>query len=278
MPALRLTRRAALLLPFALAACEEAPPPYFPPLSYNDYPPIRLNVASISIQQRFYPSDMAPNVNQQDPADPIAALRAMAQDRLQALGAAGEAVFGITNASVTRQGNVIACSLAVVLEIYGSPGLRSGFAEAAVTRQHSGPVDDLPKALYDLTKRAMAAMNVEFEYQVRRNLQQWLVSGTAAPSPVQAQPLGTPGAPPVPGAPPPPGGAPTVPPSYGSSPYGSPPNAGTPYGGAPYGAPPSAGASPYGASPYGSAPYGSAPYGSAPAVPPPGTAPVVPRY
>lgn len=213
MPAIRLTRRAALLLPFVLAACEEAPPPSFPVLQYSDLPPIRLNVATISIEQRFYPSSMAPNVNAEDPADPVAALKAMAEDRLQALGAAGQAVFAITNASVTREGDLITCALAVVLEIYGSPGVRNGFAEASVTRQHSGPISDLPTALYDLTKQAMTAMNVEFEFQVRRNLQAWLVPVGSVPPPVQAQPLETPpppGAPPPPGSLPPPGPPPTV--------------------------------------------------------------------
>jgi hypothetical protein len=266
MPALRLTRRVALLLPFALAACEEAPPPNFPPLTYSDYPPIRLNVASISIEQRFYPSNMAPNVNERDPADPVAALRAMAQDRLQALGAAGQAVFGITNASVTRQDDRLTCSLAVVLEIYGSPGIRSGFAEAAVTRQHTGPIDHLPQALYDLTKRAMAAMNVEFEFQVRRNLQQWLVSSVVVPPPVQAQPLAAPGAP-IPGAAgaPYPGAAGAPYPGAAGAPY--PGAAGAPYpgaAGAPY---PGAAGAPYpGAA---GAPYPGAPLG----VPPPNTPP-----
>jgi len=217
MHASRLTRRATLLLPFLLAACGREERTDFPPLRYNYLPPIRLNVASIAVEQRFYPSGMKPDVTALGPVHPVEALRAMADDRLQALGTSGQAVFGITNASLTREHDVIACALAVVLEIYPTPGNRSGFAEATVSRQHTGPVDDLRGTLYDITKATMDAMNVEFEYQVRRNLAAWLIS--AAPPPVQQQPLQT--APPEP----PPGGPPMQPQPLGAPPIRSPPGA-----------------------------------------------------
>jgi hypothetical protein len=197
MHASRLTRRASLMLPFLLAACGGGKREDFPPLRYQYLPPIRLNVASVDIQQRFYPSGAPPDITDRDPVHPIEALRAMAEDRLQALGTSGQAVFAITNASLIRQDEVITCVLAVVLEIYPTPGQRSGFAQAIVSRQHTGPVDDLRATLYDITKTTMDAMNVEFEYQIRRNLASWLVSAT--PPPVQQQPLDA--SPPVPPAP-----------------------------------------------------------------------------
>ena len=149
---------------------------------------------------------MPPDITSLDPVHPVEALRSMAEDRLQALGTSGQAVFGITNASLTQQDDVITCALAVELEIYPTPGIRSGFAQAIVSRQHTGSVDDLRAALYDITKATMDAMNVEFEYQVRRNLAPWLVSAT--PGPVQQQPLQTaptesPPEEQLPGAPPP---------------------------------------------------------------------------
>jgi hypothetical protein len=190
MPDLRLTRRASLLLPFVLAACGGGEPETFAPLRYNYLPPIRLNVGGIQVQQRYYPSGEPPDITSLDPAHPVEALMAMAQDRLQAVGTSGEAVFAITNAALTKQGDVITCALAVELEIYPTPGVRSGFAEALASRQHIGSVDDMAQTLYDLTKTTMNAMNVEFEYQVRRNLQPWLVVTEAPPS-VQQQPLST---------------------------------------------------------------------------------------
>lgn len=207
MPASLLTRRASLMLPLLLAACGGGQRRDFPPLRYNYLPPIRLNVASISIQDQFYPSGMPPDVTELDPVHPVEALRAMAQDRLQALGTSGQAVFGITNAVLTRDDDVITCVLTVELSIFPTPGIRSGFAQAIVSRQHTGAVDDLRAALYDITKAAMDAMNVEFEYQIQRNLAPWLVS--AAPAPVEQQPLETtPGAGGAPSPGPPPAAAP----------------------------------------------------------------------
>ncbi len=189
MPASRLTRRASLLLPFLLAACGHDERQAFPPLRYGYLPPIRLSVGSIDVQQRFSPSGRVAELSDRDPVHPMDALRAMAEDRLQALGSGGQAVFAITNASLLREDDRITCALAVVLEIYPSPGIRAGFAQAVVSRQFTGPIDDFRGALYDITKESMDAMNVEFEYQVRRNLGPWLVA--AAPSPVEQQPLDT---------------------------------------------------------------------------------------
>jgi hypothetical protein len=192
-----------------LASCGHKERMDFPPLRYNYLPPIRLNIASIAVDQRFYPSGVAPDVTAFDPVHPVEALRAMANDRLQALGTSGQAVFGITNAALTRQDDVITCVLAVVLEIYPEPGVRSGFAQANASRQHTGDADDLHDTLYEITKATMDAMNVEFEYQVRRNLQPWLMSADATP--VQQQPLATPPADAAPEGPPP--GAPPMPPA-----------------------------------------------------------------
>ncbi|MBN8900044.1 MAG: hypothetical protein BGO51_06595 [Rhodospirillales bacterium 69-11] len=192
-----LTRRASLLLPLALAACGGEEPENFPPLRYAYLPPIRLNVASIDIQQRFIPSGVAPDVTQYAPVRPADALRAMAEDRLQAFGTAGRAVFSIVDASLTRRRDVLDGSMAVMLDIYAADGQRAGYAEARIVRQHTG-VDDLRRTLYEMVKAMMDAMNVEFEYQVRRALRGWLTSGTAAPVSVEQTPLGPPGStPPV---------------------------------------------------------------------------------
>ena len=44
--------------------------------------------------------------------------------------------------------------------------------------------------LYDMTKSMMSDMNVEFEYQIRRNLKDWLTNGAAPGMPVEQAPLG----------------------------------------------------------------------------------------
>src|SRR5689334_11711863 len=154
MPAGYLTRRYALLLPFALAACGGGGETEgtFEPLRFNYLPPIQLNVAKIDIEQRFVPAGVPPDVSGEDPAPPIAALRAMAADRLQAFGTANRAVFAILNASMMRTGDVIRGAFAVSLTIVGDNGSQLGFAEARVEGRHAGPVDDLRSVLYDMTK------------------------------------------------------------------------------------------------------------------------------
>ena len=108
-----LTRRSSLLLPWLLAACGGGEERDFPPLHYNYLTPLRLNVATIQIEQRFVPSGAPPDVNQLDPMPPVQALRNMATDRLQALGAAGQGVFVILQASLIRTNNTITANFAV---------------------------------------------------------------------------------------------------------------------------------------------------------------------
>jgi hypothetical protein len=185
-----LSRRFVLLLPLALAMCSEGvEEPVFAPLRYNYLPPIQLNVASIDVQQRFIPSGVAPDVSGQDPAPPVGTLKAMANDRLQAFGTANKAVFAILDASLTRDADGVAGSFAVSLTILDDNGNQLGFAEARVQSRHTGRVGDIRVVLYDMTKAMMSDMNVEFEYQIRKNLKNWLTSDTAAPTPVEQAPL-----------------------------------------------------------------------------------------
>lgn len=188
-----LSRRAILAVPLLLAACggddSSESANTFPPLRFDYLPPIQLNVASIEIQQQFVPSGLPPDVTGSDPVAPIDALKAMANDRLQSLGTANKAVFAIQNASLTREDDVIRGTFSVSLTIYDSDNAQQGYAVATVDRSHSGDIDDLGKALYEFTKALMKDMNVEFEYQVRRNLKDWLATSAAPDTPVQQAPL-----------------------------------------------------------------------------------------
>ncbi|MGA8192624.1 MAG: hypothetical protein WB902_04555 [Acetobacteraceae bacterium] len=192
MPGRTLSRRSSLLLPFLLAACGGRRERSYPPLHYGHLTPLRLNVATIQIEQRYVPSNVSPDVSQLDPMPPLQALRNMAEDRLQAFGSAGQAVFVIQEASLSRQHDTILGTLAVELDVYTSANVRAGFAQARVTRSYTGDLDDLPSTLYDMTKDMMDTMNVEFEFQVRRSLRAWLIPDGATQTPVQEQPLTAP--------------------------------------------------------------------------------------
>jgi hypothetical protein len=185
----RISRRASLLLPLLLAACGGKERTDFPSLRYTYLAPIRLNVASISIEQHFQPTGVAPDVTQLDPDPPANALRAMAQDRLKPFGVTGRAVFIIQDASLIRKGNTITGSMRIRLEIYSGDNVLSGFAEAASGAQHTGRVNELDVTLYDMTKSMMDNMNVEFELQVNNNLHNWVATGAAPPTQVQQAPL-----------------------------------------------------------------------------------------
>lgn len=184
-----LTRRSSLLLPLLLAACGGHERRDYPPLRYNYLLPLGLNVAQIRIEQRYMPSGAPPDVSQLDPVPPVDALRSMATDRLQALGATGTAVFSILNAALIRKDDTLSGTFEVELDVYSAPDTRAAYATASVTGSYSGDLDDIRSRLYDMTRSLMDRMNVEFEYQVRRSLGGWLLSAGVPQAPVQQQPL-----------------------------------------------------------------------------------------
>jgi hypothetical protein len=214
----------APLVVLLLAACgseQPAPQGNFPPLDFSYLPTLALNVATLEVQSQYVPSG-PPEVSQDDPAPPVAALRTMATERLKPVGTAGRAVFAIDDAAMVRSGDTITGAFSVTLNIYTSAGVRAGFAQATVTRQITNVGGDLQTALYTLTRQLMQQMNVEFEYQVRHSLHDWLVTTGPTPPPVSQQA-------PMP-APPPPVAEPMqqAPPSYPPPPSGPQPMAAPP--------------------------------------------------
>ncbi len=170
----------------------------FAPLRYDYLAPIRLNVGSFEIDQRWAPRE-GDDLASLAPTPPVEALRQMAHDRLQIEGSAGRAVFVIQDASITARGGHYEGSLAVRLEIYTSGGTPAAFAEARVSRRRAeadGGDAAERQALYDITRQMMDDMNVEFEFQVRRSLRDWLAGANphaAVPAAVDRQDLAPPG-------------------------------------------------------------------------------------
>lgn len=184
-----LDRRSFLALPLVAAACtsDMQPRTSFPTLRYDYLLKLRLNVADIEFSSPPPPGPL----DEISPAPPGQALLQMARDRLVASGSLGRAVFVIDQAQVMRIPDGLDGVLAIHLDVLTSEGTRAGFAEAKVSRRLVGVGDDLSGALYDITQQMMQDMNVEFEYQVRRTLRDWLQEATTAPAPaaVERQPL-----------------------------------------------------------------------------------------
>jgi hypothetical protein len=191
-------RGALLLLPMLLVACTtEAPPQNFPPLAYDYLTKLKLNVANIDIDDSWTPHvDTGLHVESMSPVQPLDALRRMAHDRLIPGGPSGQAQFTIDDASIVQLPDGYHGSLAVHLDLNNADGTRSGHAEARVTRVRTLGDDTSPEAvraaLYEMTRQMMDDINVEFEYQLRRSLSEYLQTtspGAPPPPPVQSQDL-----------------------------------------------------------------------------------------
>ena len=183
-----------LLLPLVVSGCASdggaAMRDAFPPLRYDYLTPLRLNVAAIQIEDRFIPAPGGPA--SLSPVPPVQALEQMARDRLRADGSSGRAVFVVDDASIVLVPGGLSGSMAVHLDVLTADGRRAGFAEARASQIYTGPTSDIRAVTYDLVKNMMDSMNVEFEYQVRRSLGDWLQVTETAPLPpaVQQQDLG----------------------------------------------------------------------------------------
>jgi hypothetical protein len=195
-----IARRSVLLLPFLATACggDDDAPRSFPMPSYSYLTPIGLNVANLEIDDQSPPPGSG-SIEGLSPLRPSDALKQMANDRLVAAGSAGRAAFVIDQASLRRTPGGIEGTMAIHLDVFAGPGSeRAGYAEARVARRRTSTnTNEDPRAvLYDFTVQMMNDMNVEFEFQVKRSLRDWL-QGTAAgaappPEPVQAQDLSAP--------------------------------------------------------------------------------------
>jgi hypothetical protein len=199
-------RRAALAGVLALAACggrSEPPPAPVGPPSYSYLTPLRLAVGRIEVVQATDPA--ATRVMPPVPLIPAEVVRIMAQDRLSAAGGPGAARFRTQVATLTREsagsGGVfsgaserLTCVMRCRLEILTDEGSTIGFAEAEIRRtavRPAGNQAERAQSAAEIVRLAGSDLNVEFEYQLRRNLRA-LLRGPA--------PATEPGAPAAPGA------------------------------------------------------------------------------
>ncbi|ONG49015.1 hypothetical protein BKE38_21190 [Pseudoroseomonas deserti] len=198
-----LTRRRGLLAGLALlpllAACAggDAQPALQPPPGYRHLTPLQLNVLDIEVVE--------PGPMRADPPAPLlpAELAArMGRERLVPVGTSGRARFLVDGATLIREpasaGGLfsqrterLTVAIRTRVEVLGNDGRRVGFAEAEV-RRNATVIDEGPasraRAADTIVRQAVDDLNVEFEFQLRRNLRDWIMSGApAAPLPVPVQ-------------------------------------------------------------------------------------------
>ncbi len=187
-----LFRIAAVAAVLAVAACSSSPPPAPPvvykPLNYSYLPPITLKVATVNVQNNYVPDPGAATLIGEDPEPPATALLAVATQRLVANGTPGTANFTIENASIEESNGNLTGTLSARLDVISADGRRNGFTEASVSHTETAPDPDaapadMQAALYGMTKQLMDEMNVQMQYQIQRNLSDWVVYAPNAAAP-----------------------------------------------------------------------------------------------
>jgi hypothetical protein len=175
------TRRAVLLLPMLVAACAgDSEPATAPvgPLDFTYLLKLPLNVAAVTVTAASPVPPMG-DIGVRLAPTPDEAVRMMGRERLVAVGTTGEARFTVTQAAMIQLRDSLTCLLACRLEILSAEGAAQGFIEAQARRVVQGSDAARPGAPDALLRQAMGALNVEFEYQARRALKDWLVRAPA---------------------------------------------------------------------------------------------------
>lgn len=189
-----LRRPLLLLLPLLGPACRRAAPPPAPPavpIGYRHLTPLPLNVAALEIEPTDPPAGPA-DLGRRQPIRPAEAVRRMGQDRLSAVGLEGSAHFAATRAALFADRGGLSCGVACRLEIRSAAGDPLAFVEAEARASVAGAEAARADAGERLLRRAMDDLNVEFEYQLRRTLRDWLAAPAvpaAAPAPVEREEL-----------------------------------------------------------------------------------------
>ncbi|KAA2214512.1 hypothetical protein [Teichococcus oryzae] len=194
------------LAPLVLAACAggDAQPPLQPAPGYGFLTPLRLNVLEVEVLEP--PPALNFRIDPPAPLSPLAQALRMGRERLSAVGTTGRARFMVDNATLTRElaqpGGLfsqrterLTAVIRVRVEVLDNEGRRVGFAEAEARRTATA-IDDgeasRARAADQIVRQAMDDLNVEFEFQLRRNLRDWLMTGDPAaplPAPLQQETL-----------------------------------------------------------------------------------------
>ena len=178
-----------------LNACSSPPPtPSFAPITFTDYPTLKVNAPSIEVQDDFVSPLAPPHVEYEMPVRPVELVRSWVRDRLRPVGSSG--VFrvvikdasviaeklptkgGIEGALTTQQGTNLSAKISVEFD-YDQPNQGSSTTTVNVSRTQTLAEDisinDRDKAYYQLAKDLAADLNREIEAGLNQNMRDALL-------------------------------------------------------------------------------------------------------
>jgi hypothetical protein len=188
-----INRRVFLFLPalMALAACDTPPMRQsYATLTFQDRPPLRLDVAQIEVVQAYKAPGVAPYVDHLFPQKPADVAAAWGRDVLRAVGQRGMATYTITDASATEsalprssgltqifrteQSDRYDLHIAVKLEV-GNPLLAStGYVTATASRSQTVAEDmtlnEREAVWFQMTESAMRELDEKLEAAIKEKL------------------------------------------------------------------------------------------------------------
>ena len=188
-----MNRRTVLFLPAlaALAACDTPPMRQsFATLTFQDRPPLRLDVAQLEIVDAYKAPGTAPHVDHLFPQKPADVAVAWGRDVLRAVGQRGMATYTIVDASATQtalpratgmtqmfkteQSDRYDLHIEVKLEV-GNPLLAStGYVTASANRSQTVAEDmtlnEREAVWFQMTESAMRELDDKLEAAIRKDL------------------------------------------------------------------------------------------------------------
>lgn len=197
--------RYVLLLPLLiLMACQEAPSSHvYPPVRFQNTPPIALNIQSVEVVNDYAAPYQAPNVEHHMPYSFEDMISQWAKDRIQPSGQRGQLVISIQEASMKEaalpltkgikgaftkeQSERYDSKLLVTTKLYtGESSLFQAQTEVSVTKSRSlredATIAGREQLLYDIGKEMMGTFDVEMQRQIRQNFSGHMPLNSLSPS------------------------------------------------------------------------------------------------
>lgn len=175
-----------------LAGCQPPGKPQYPEITFDNLPPIELDVAEIVINTPYQEPLELPHVGEQFPVSPSRAARRWAEDRLRAVGSTGQAVVTIVESGAVEQelkrtegvtglltkdqsqSYEIAIEMSIEADASTPGSQRKSSASMRVTKKTSvaedSSMNEREATWYKLTQNAMNNFNEAMEKQIGKTM------------------------------------------------------------------------------------------------------------